>query len=94
MYHITDYSKQQAKKLNVDVKPSHKKNKKIDVIKNNKIIASIGDIRYYDFPTYKKLDKLNGTAYAEKRRELYKKRHKSDLAVKNSPGFYANKILW
>ena len=44
MYNITDYSKRQAKKLNVEIKPSSKKNKKIDIIKNNKVIASIGDI--------------------------------------------------
>jgi len=62
MYHITDYSKQKAKKLNVDIKPSNKKNKKIDVIKNNKIVASIGDVRYSDYPTY---IKSSGLIYAD-----------------------------
>jgi predicted transcriptional regulator len=91
MYHITDYSKQKAKQLNVDIKPSNKKNKKIDVIKNNKIIASIGDVRYNDYPTY---IMSNGLIYADKRKKLYKIRHKKDLKVKNSAGFYADKILW
>ena len=91
MYKITDYSKQKAKKLNVDIKPSNKKNKKIDVIKNNKIVASIGDVRYSDYPTY---IKSSGLIYADNRRKLYKIRHKKDLNVKNSAGYYADKILW
>ena len=91
MYHITDYSKQKAKKLNVDIKPSNKKNKKIDVIKNNKIVASIGDVRYSDYPTY---IKSSGLIYADNRRKLYKIRHKKDLNVKNSAGFFSSRILW
>ena len=52
MYKITEYSKEQARKLGVDIKPSVKKNKKIDVIKNGKVVASIGDKRYKDYPTF------------------------------------------
>ena len=93
MYNITDYSKRQAKKLNVEIKPSSKKNKKIDVIKNNKVVVSIGDIKYKsnDYPTY---IKTHGKAYADERRRLYKIRHKKDIQQKNTAGFYANKILW
>ena len=91
MYRITEYSKQQAQKLNVDIRPSTKKHKKIDVYKNNKLVASIGDTRYLDYPNYVK---LNGIAYAERKRSLYKQRHKTDRQKKNSPGFYADSILW
>ena len=91
MYRITEYSKQQAQKLNVDIKPSTKKHKKIDVYKNNKLVASIGDTRYLDYPNYVK---LNGIAYAERKRSLYKMRHSKDRQKKNSPGFYADSILW
>ena len=91
MYHITDYSKKQANKLQVDIKPSKKKNKKIDVIKNGHVLASIGNINYLDYPTY---IKEKGLKYAQKRKELYKIRHKKDINIKNSPGFYAGKILW
>jgi len=91
MYNITDYSKKQAKKLNVEIKPSSKKNKKIDIIKNNKVIASIGDSRYNDYPTY---IKEKGKVYADERRRLYKIRHKKDIQQKNTAGFYADKILW
>ena len=88
-YKITDYSYNQAKKLNVQIKPSSNKKKKIDVYKDNKKIASIGAIGYNDFPTF--IDK-KGIEFANQRRKLYKIRHKKDLNSKN--GFYANKILW
>ena len=60
-YKITDYSYSQAKKLNVQIKPSTNKKKKIDVFKNDKKIASIGFIGFFDFPTF--IDK-KGLAYA------------------------------
>jgi hypothetical protein len=31
---------------------------------------------------------------ASKRRKLYKIRHKDDRSVRNSNGFYADKLLW
>ena len=88
-YKITDYSYSQAKKLNVQIKPSTNKKKKIDVFKNDKKIASIGAIGYNDYPTF--IDK-KGLSYANERRRLYKKRHNKDIDKTN--GFYANKILW
>ena len=36
MYRITDYTKKQAKRLGLVVKPSSVEGKKIDVYKNNK----------------------------------------------------------
>jgi hypothetical protein len=91
MYNITDYTYKKAKALNVQVKPSSKKNKKIDVIKNGKIIASVGDSRYKDYPHY---IQEKGKKVANKHRSLYKLRHKKDMHVKNSNGFYADKLLW
>jgi hypothetical protein len=88
MYNITKYSKDQAEKLGVVIKPSKKVNKKIDVFKNNELIVSIGDKRYKDYPTY---IIENGLDYANERRKLYKNRHKKDAGV---AGFYAKKILW
>ena len=91
MYQITDYTKKKAKELNVTVKPSTNKKKKIDVYKDDKKIASIGSIKNFDYPTYiiKK-----GKSYADERRRLYKIRHSKDLKNKDSPGFYANNLLW
>jgi len=89
MYEITSYSKKKAKELNVIIKPSTNPKKKIDVFKDNKKIATIGDNRYDDYPTYI----LNrGIDYANERRRLYKIRHKKDLTSQN--GYWANQILW
>jgi hypothetical protein len=88
-YKIKEYSKQQAQKLGVQIHPSVYKNKKIDVFKNDIKIASIGDIRFLDFPTY---IEEKGKKYADSRRKLYKIRHKND--INEGAGFYANKILW
>ena len=48
MYRIKPYTKRQAKKLGVTVKPSKLKGKKIDVFKNGKKVASVGAIGYDD----------------------------------------------
>ena len=53
-YKITSYTKNKANKLGVVVKPSKVKDKKIDVFKSGKKIASIGAIGYKDYPTYLK----------------------------------------
>jgi hypothetical protein len=92
MYEILPYTMKQAKKLNVIVKPSTRKNKKIDVYTiDGDYICSVGALGYKDYPTY---IKLNGKEYAEKRRYLYKLRHKKDLNIIGSKGFYADKLLW
>lgn len=90
MYKISNYSKKQAEKLGVEIKPSTRKNKKIDVYKNNKKIASIGALGYLDYPNYLKIDKK----IAEEKRKNYKKRHNEDRKVKGSPGWFVDKILW
>jgi len=89
MYSITDYSYEQAKKLGVQIKPSLKKGKKIDVIKDNKII-SIGAKGYKDYPNYLKIDKN----LAKEKRRLYKLRHEKDRHNIGTAGYYADKILW
>jgi len=91
MYQITDYSFKQASKLGVHIKPSKNKNKKIDVFRDTKKIASIGATGYGDYPTY---TKTKGKEYAEERRKLYKIRHEKDRQVKGSAGYFADKILW
>ena len=89
MYKIKKYSYDQAKKLNVDIKPSTRKNKKIDVYKDDVYICSIGDINYNDYPSYLLIDK----ELAEKRRMLYHQRHKKDNII-NTKGYYSLNILW
>ena len=92
MYIITTYTKKKAKKLNVIVIPSDKKNKKIDVYDvYGKFIVSIGDPNYLDYPNY---TKQYGKKIADERKRLYKIRHKKDRLVKGSPGYYADQLLW
>lgn len=88
MYKILPQHYYNAKVLGVEIKPSTLKNKKIDVYKDNKKIAAIGDINYKDYEMYI-LEK--GQKYADERRKLYRIRHKND---KNLNGYYARLILW
>lgn len=92
MYVILPYTKKKAKQLNIIIKPSVRKNKKIDIYdKKNNYITSIGDMNYLDYPYYLK---FFGKEIANKRKQLYKKRHSKDLNIKGTAGYYANKLLW
>lgn len=91
MYKIRNYTRKQAKKIGVEIKPSSNKTKKIDVYKNARKIASIGAIGYNDFPTY---IQTKGLKFAKTRRRLYRIRHEKDRHVKWSNGWLADKLLW
>jgi hypothetical protein len=92
MYFILPYTKKKAKSLNLIIKPSIKKNKKIDVFdKKGNYITSIGQLGYLDYAYYLL---LKGKKEADYRRKLYKLRHAKDRIVKDSTGYYADKILW
>ena len=90
VYTITDYSYRKAQENNLTIKPSTKKNKKIDVYKNGKFIVSIGDVRYNDYPTY---ILKNGKKYADERKRLYYIRHNINSS-KYSADNLAKLILW
>jgi hypothetical protein len=94
-YKIHDYSYNQAKKIGVEIKPSKRKAKKIDVYKNGKKVASIGAIGYKDYPTYQAAEKkgLVPKGTAKKKQKAYKARH-IYRKLKNTPAYYADKILW
>jgi hypothetical protein len=74
-YTITDYTKRKAKEIGVEVKIASNSKKKLDVYKNGKRIATIGDSNYGDYPTFLK---EKGTQYANERRRLYHLRHTKD----------------
>lgn len=80
-----------AKKLGVSIKPSTQKNKKIDVFKKGKKVASIGDSRYSDYASYRT---QRGVKFADDRKRLYKKRHAKTRGRRGSNSFYSDKILW
>jgi hypothetical protein len=92
MYKILPYTAAQARRLNVMIRPSSRKGKKIDVFdKEGYYITSVGAKGYLDYPTYKK---LFGKTVADQRRKLYKARHDKDRKVKGSPGYFADQLLW
>ena len=95
-YRIKQYTKNQAKKHGVVVKPSRVKGKKIDVFKGGEKVASVGAAGMNDYPTYMELERKGkvpkGTA--NKRRRLYKIRHKNNRKKRGRAGFYADKLLW
>lgn len=91
-YRIKPYSFAQAKKLGVTIKPSTVQGKKIDVFNSKgQKLASIGAIGYGDYPTF---IEEKGKPYADEKRRLYKSRHAKDRVVRETAGFYADKILW
>jgi hypothetical protein len=92
MYKITARQLKNANALNVVIRPSKNKNKKIDVYNLQGVkIASIGAAGYLDYDSY---IKTKGLAYANERRRLYKIRHANDRNKKGTAGYYADKILW
>jgi hypothetical protein len=86
-YTITDYTKKRAKEIGVEVKPASNPKKKLDVYKDGKRIATIGDSQYGDYPTFVK---EKGTQYANERRRLYHLRHTKDTLGER----LARVLLW
>ena len=77
-------AKVKAKRLGVTVEASKRKHKKLDVFKDGKRMASIGDLRYSDFLQHGD----------EERRRRYKARHSPHRHKKGTPSYYADQILW
>jgi hypothetical protein len=94
-YSIFPYTKSQAKKIGVEVKPSENKGKKIDVYKDGKKVASVGAIGYNDYPTYMDMEKKGEVSKgtADMKRAAYKARHVYRDRV-GTPAYYADQLLW
>jgi len=90
-YTITKYTRRQARRIGVTVKPSLNRTKKIDVFRDGIKIAAVGAYGMNDYPTYMK---LRGSKYAKTRRRLYKIRHDSDRKEKWTNGWLADQLLW
>jgi hypothetical protein len=86
---ITEYTRNQAKKFGVQVKPSKKSNKKLDVFRGDTYIGSIGAKGYSDFGIY-----IEGgdRKFAEERRRLYHLRQKD--GPKDSSAYLSKRLLW
>jgi len=87
MYEITPYTKARAKQAGLEVKPSTKRGKKIDVYKDGEYLASVGALGYSDYPSYLR---EAGKQVAEERRRLYHLRHTKDTL----PERLASYLLW
>ncbi len=90
-YTIRPYTRQRAKALGVEVRPSKKSDKKIDVLKDGKVIASVGARGMGDYPTYLA---THDKEFAEERRRLYKRRHERYRTIKDTPSYWADQLLW
>ena len=91
-YKISEYSKKPAALLNLVIKPSKNKNKKIDVYThNNEFLHEIGNILYNDYARYIEMYNL---IYANKKRDLYHKRHQKGINIVNSKQYLSARILW
>jgi len=91
MYHITDYTLDKAKRIGLEVRPSTKKNKKIDVYYQGLYVDSVGQVGYKDFPTYLKEDGLEVALHHQK---LYKIRHRKGILQGQVGEILADYLLW
>ena len=73
----------------MEVRPSSRADKKLDVFKQGRKVASIGAKGYLDYASYLE---LKGKEYADERRRLYYARHGTSLP--GTAGWYAAKLLW
>lgn len=89
VYTITPHTRSQAKRLGVEVYPSKRPGKKLDVFRGEHLVGSVGAKGYGDFGTYLVSE---GRPYAEEKRKLYHARH-SD-GPKDSPAWLAKRLLW
>lgn len=95
-YKIKPRQKKNARRLGVEIRPSENKMKKLDVLKDGKVIASIGG-RYYDGVWYgdyasfleKPEDRYGNLVDPEERKRLYLKRHAHES--KYTKGTLANR---
>lgn len=99
-YKIKKLQLEKAKKLNLVIKSSQKKNKKIDVFnQKGELLASIGGVKkdgtfYMDYANY--IEKI-GLEKANEKRKNYLKRHSKEPKTKNgvkTPSYYSDVILW
>jgi hypothetical protein len=91
-YKIKPYSYKRAEQLGVEIRPSNKQHKKIDILNDEgEVLASVGHVGMKDYPTFLEED---GKEIAEKRRKAYHSRHAKNIKKKGSPGYYAGNILW
>lgn len=89
LYRIRPRTKHIARRLGIHIQPSHKPDKKIDVLLPNKTI-SIGQRGAMDYPQWLERDKET----ADIHRERYERRHERDRHKKGTAGYFSWRLLW
>ena len=94
-YNILPYTYDRAKEHGLTIYPSENGVSKLDVYKDGHFIASIGTYKMADYPTYMEYERrgLVDKGYADKRRELYYKRHNKDYGYL-SKDWLSKTLLW
>jgi hypothetical protein len=95
-YTINADIRNRAKKLDIVVKLSTRKGKKLDAYKDGEYQTSFGATGYKDYHVYKR---EQGQTVANAKRKQYKARHEADRHTKYrngklTAGFLADRILW
>lgn len=92
MYLISQRTNDRAKQLGVSVRPSRNPAKKIDVVRDGAVVASIGASGMGD---YHQFLREKGPTYANERRRLYRARMRVAEGLKpDSPAYWASELLW
>ena len=92
VYEIQPRTFEVAKTLGVSVYPSDNPKYKIEIYDTDgEFMFYGGAMGYGDFPTYQT---MAGSAFARKRRRLYKIRHRKEIEKKGSRGWYIYRLLW
>jgi hypothetical protein len=102
VYKILPATYKRAKKLGIQIFPSDKKSKKIEVYDFNGVfITYIGDAKYLDFHYYTEMERqgLLPKGYANDRKRLYAIRHRREPEklgdeYLGSAAYYAKELLW
>lgn len=96
MYRITERTRQIANELGLTVKPSKRKTTKMDVYRNDFLVASVGKVDELDYATALEMEaegKLRqGTA--QKWREFYIVKNMCQEVLYGTPSYYEFNLLW
>ncbi len=87
MYEISPQTYKIAMQYGLQIEPSSRRLKKIDVYKQGEYLTSVGDSRYKDYHMHLK---EQGKAYADNRARLYYGRH-TNVSVREQ---LAKLLLW
>ena len=96
MYRITERTRQKARELGLEVKPSRKKGFKMDVFRNGFLISTVGKVDELDYATALEMEaegKLRkGTA--DRWREIYTLKNMCQELLFGTILYYEYNLLW